>query len=317
MSLVPATPESERKEGRSGLRVALWIFVPLVIVAAAAAAVLAGSSEPSSGGGSVLSLGFGRTGSTTLYRTQRVMQGYIQISPQSQSPFELSMTEMESMRVAAAAGSETKLAVATNNWGSFNGQTLSPVAIDLPVILRANGQVASGGQIPLSTSQGHIGGMPGTDLFLPTLPDRPVHAGDTWTVDYRRPFAIPDSGTLRYETSNQLVRFQTVSGSRAAVIDTIARVPVNVSVDLAKLNRISPALVNQLITNLQLTARSRFAYRGLVTYQLTSTIDATSHQLLRSTVLGNVNVQVSATGVSSPGSFRIVSGISQVTRRVS
>src|SRR5207302_5464891 len=89
-------------------------------------------------------------------------------------------------------------------------------------------------------------------------------------------------------------------GSRAAVIDTIARVPVNVSVDLAKLNRISPALVNQLITNLQLTARSRFAYRGLVTYQLTSTVDTTSHQLLRSTVLGNVNVQVSATGVSSP-----------------
>jgi hypothetical protein len=136
-------------------------------------------------------------------------------------------------------------------------------------------------------------------------------------VNYRRPFAIPDSGSIRYETTNRLVRFQTVSGSRAAVIDTIARVPVNVSVDMAKLSRISPSLVNQLISNLQLTATSRFAYRGLVTYQLTSYVDTASHQVLRSAVLGNVNVRVTATGVSSPGSFRIVSGLTQVTRRVS
>jgi hypothetical protein len=101
------------------------------------------------------------------------------------------------------------------------------------------------------------------------------------------------------------------------VIDTIARVPINVSVDLARLNRISPDLVNQLISSLQLTPRSRFAYRGVVTYQLTSSLDTASHQLLRATVLGNIDVQVTATGVSSPGSFRIISGITQVTRRVS
>jgi hypothetical protein len=309
-----AEPEPQRRA--SGLRTVLLIVVPLVLLAAIVAAVIGGSSGSSSRG-TFLSLGFGDKGSTSLYRSQRVMRGYVQVSTGSQSPFELSMTEMDTVRVAARAGAATKLDLASNDWGSFNGQTLQPVAIDTSVVLGSDGRITSGGKIPLTTSQGNIGGMPGTDLFLPILPDHPVEAGDTWDVSYRRPFAIPDGGALEYQTTNKLVRFDSVAGTRTAVVSTTGRVPLDVTVDLAEVRRLAPDLVNQLITSLQLTRQAKFKYRGVVTYQLRSTLDTASHQLLTSRVNGTAHMRVTVSGVASSGSFTIDSGLTQATRRVS
>jgi hypothetical protein len=313
---VPVEREPSARRERSGLRVALWIFVPAVILASIVAVAL-GASSGSSSHGTTLSLGFGRPGTTAVYRSQRVMRGYVQLQAASQSPFELSMTEMESTRVDAAAGADTKLALATNDWGLFNGQNLTPVAIDTSVVVSSDGRIRSGGKIPLVTSQGHIGGMPGTDLFLPLLPNHPVQVGDTWSVSYRRPFPIPDSGTLRYQTTNKLVRFDSLSDPPTAVVSTTGRVPVDVTVDMGRLRRLAPDLVDQLISSLQLTPQSRFEYRGVVAYRLTSTLDTLSHQLVSSRVNGNVHVRVTATGAPSAGSFTIDSSLVQVTRRMS
>jgi hypothetical protein len=136
-------------------------------------------------------------------------------------------------------------------------------------------------------------------------------------VSYRRPFAIPDGGSLEVQTANKLVRFSSTSGRRTAVVSTAARVPVDVTVDLARLRRQAPDLVDQLISSLQLTPQSKFKYRGVVTYQATSTLDTASHQLLNTRVNGRAHMRVTISGVSSPGSFTIDSGLTQVTRRVS
>jgi hypothetical protein len=245
------------------------------------------------------------------------MRGYVQVSSGSQSPFELSMTEVDALRVEARRGGNTKLGLASNDWGLFNGQSLQPVAIDTSVVLNSDGRITSGGKIPLPSSQGHVGGMPGTDLILPLLPDHPVQTGDTWNVSYRRPFAIPNGGSLEVETANKLVRFSSTSGSRTAVVSTAARVPVDVTVDLGRLHRVAPDLVDQLLSSLQLTPGAIFQYRGLVTYRATSTLDTASHQLLNSRVNGNAHMRVTISGVSSPGSFTIDTGLTQVTRRVS
>src|SRR2546423_10105696 len=133
----PPTPPDESAAKRSGVRIALWVVVPLVILAAVVAAVLSATSG-SSRHGTFLTVGFGRQGTTSLYRTQRVMRGYIKVTSGPQSPFELNMTEMDTLHVDASAGVAAKVTVGTNDWGLFNGQNLQPVTIPAPMVVHAD-----------------------------------------------------------------------------------------------------------------------------------------------------------------------------------
>jgi hypothetical protein len=305
----------ERGEGRP-LRAAGWIVVSLAALAAIVAAVVAGASG--SHGGTFLSISFGPDGDTGVYRNERIMRGFIQSSSGQQSPFELSATEMESFRVERSSGSSTQLSVGSNEWGFFNGQPLQQrLSVDTPIVIGANGQIAGGGKIPLPGQAGHAGAMPGTDLFVPALPDRPVSSGDTWSDDYRRPFAIPGGGSIEYETTNKLVRFDSVQGNRAAVISTDARVPIDVTLAIPQVRALNPSLAKEIANAFDLTPRSRFEYRGLVTYRLTSTVDTVTHRLMKSRVTGQVRVRVTASGVSTPETFQIVSSLTQSGRLVS
>jgi hypothetical protein len=312
---VPTRESPEGSADRRILRTAAWILLPLVILAAIVAAVVSGTSGGR--GGTFLSIGFGRGGDTEVYRNQKVMRGYIQSSSGSQSPFELNMTEMESFQVDASARTVFRLGVSSNEWGFYNGQTLQPLSLNTPVVLRSDGRIENGGKIPLATEQGHIGGMPGTDLFVPSLPDRPVSPGDTWSSDYQRPFALPGGGTMEYKTSNKLVRFDSIGRDRAAVISTDARVPIDVTMSMAALRKISPALVDQIARNFSIPTNSKFKYAGVVTYRLTSTLDTTTSQLLKSDVTGQIQVRVTALGVSSPATFQIISSLRQVSKLIS
>jgi hypothetical protein len=159
--------------------------------------------------------------------------------------------------------------------------------------------------------------MPGTDLFIPTLPDRPVSAGDSWTTDYVRPFVVPGGGTIEYVSRSTLLRFESAQGDRAAVIRTQATVPVDVTLNMLKLHNLIPTLADQITSGLNIAADSKFDYHGVITYELTSTLDTTTHQITQNDLSGEIRMRVTQTGVQSPGTIRIVSSLRQVGKLVS
>jgi hypothetical protein len=316
----PVPDETEPPDpGRRAFRSVAWILLPLVVLGAIVAGIVAGASG--SHGRTFLSLAFGHRGDTGIYRSQRVMRGFIQSRSGEQSPFELTATEMESFQVDASRGNSTRLVIGSSEWGFFNGQPLQSLqgklAVDTPVVIGSGGEITSGGKIPLPGPAGHTGAMPGTDLFLPVLPDRPVSRGDIWTGDYRRPFIVPGGGTMEYQTHNKLVRFESVGGHRAAVISTQARVPIDVTLAMSRMRAANPSLADQIIKAFNLTPRSAFHYRGLVTYRLRSTVDTVTHRLMRTQVNGEVRVRVAETGGQSPDVIQIVSSLNQSGRLVS
>jgi hypothetical protein len=296
------------------LRIAAWGLVPVAILAAVVAAVVAGSSATRSG--TFLSVGFGRGGETELYRSIRRMQGYVQSPSGDQSPFELTMTQMESFRVRGEKGSAIQVFPGTTTWGLYNGNSLPTVSFDTELAVRPDGRISNGGKIPVPAIPGHIGGMPGTDLFLPTLPDRPVSAGDSWTTDYVRPFAVPGGGTIEYRLRSTLVRFESVQGDRAAIIKTSGRVPVDVTLSMVKLHDLLPTLADQITSGLSIAADSKFDYRGVITYDLTSTLDTATHQITRNDLSGQIRMRVTETGTQTSGTSLIVSTLREVGKLV-
>src|SRR5437660_1475703 len=83
--------------------------------------------------------------------------------------------------------------------------------------------------------QGDAGTLfPGTDQFVPLLPDHAVKPGDYWTKVFDQDFPF-GSGHLHYVTRNLYVRDETVNGVNAAVISSSVKLPLDFNIDLHKL----------------------------------------------------------------------------------
>jgi hypothetical protein len=96
------------------------------------------------------------------------------------------------------------------------------------------GEIRAGGglSVPPSALAGPTGlGLPGTDQFLAVLPDRAVKPGDTWTKTFTRPVPFSQASAT-YTTENRFLRYESLPSGRAAVIETTATVPLDVSLDL-------------------------------------------------------------------------------------
>ncbi|MBO0683722.1 MAG: hypothetical protein J2P45_11235 [Candidatus Dormibacteraeota bacterium] len=98
------------------------------------------------------------------------------------------------------------------------------------------GEILSGGSTsvpPLALATGQGLGPPGTDQFLAVLPDHAVKPGDTWTKTYTRssPFG---QGSVSYTTENRFLRYDDLPSGQAAVIQTTATQPLDLSTDLGQ-----------------------------------------------------------------------------------
>ncbi|TMK80672.1 MAG: hypothetical protein E6G47_06335 [Actinobacteria bacterium] len=123
---------------------------------------------------------------------------------------------------------------AANISGNFNGQPVANTSqYTSRIQVARDGRILVGGDLA-STTGGSGFDFPGTDQFTPVLPDHPVKPGDTWTksFDQTLPFG---GGDLSYTSHNTLVRYENVSGVKAAVIRSTMSVPLDLTIDLRKL----------------------------------------------------------------------------------
>ncbi len=120
--------------------------------------------------------------------------------------------------------------------GSTTTTTTTTTTQHVQFEVAPTGEILSGGGFSgppsaLSSSQGL--GLPGTDQFLAVLPGRPVKPGDTWTKTFTRPNPFGQS-SITYTTENRFLRYENLKSGRAAVIQTLATMPLDVGTDLQK-----------------------------------------------------------------------------------
>jgi hypothetical protein len=115
-----------------------------------------------------------------------------------------------------------------------NGKTISQHDQNLQIRVASDGRILTGADFGTTSGAGGGPGIPGTDQFMPLLPDQPVAPGDAWTKEFDQAFPF-GSGTLHYATHNKLLRYETMGGARVAVIRSTARVPIDITLDVRKL----------------------------------------------------------------------------------
>ncbi|MBO0682348.1 MAG: hypothetical protein J2P45_04250 [Candidatus Dormibacteraeota bacterium] len=99
--------------------------------------------------------------------------------------------------------------------------------------VKPTGEIVSGnpsaiGSLVSSSGQGL--GPPGTDQFLAILPGRAIKPGDSWSRTFTTPGPY-GQGNITYTSESRFLRYENLSGGRAAVIQTKTTVPLDISVD--------------------------------------------------------------------------------------
>jgi hypothetical protein len=209
------------------------LLVVVALVAAAGAYFVL--NRKSSAGGEALALSLVRDGSYS-YDVHMEMGGTISAQGQ-QIPFNMQVDQTIGWRVESLETDGTATITVSTKTGSarINGQLGPPLPSQTSTIRVAkDGRILSGGLEFRGFENSDFGSMvPGSNQFLPLLPDHPVKPGDTWTkrFDQDLPFGM---GRLRYSVDSSLLRYETIDGKRNAVLLSTLRLPLDMSIDLRK-----------------------------------------------------------------------------------
>lgn len=137
-----------------------------------------------------------------------------------------------------------------------------------------------------SISGGAPGSIPGTDQLTSLLPHHAVKPGDSWDTGVDRPMPF-GGGSIKFTSHNKFLKWATLAGHQDAVIETKGTLPLNVSIDLAKIAAAygsagAMSKVAGLLTEV-----------GTVTVDTTSWLEQSTGQLDKSTNHMTMDVKVS------------------------
>jgi hypothetical protein len=186
--------------------------------------------------------------------------------------------------------------------GTMNG---TPIALDAsslpPMTLRiaADGRILEAAGLSF-TGQGSGTSFPGTGQYTPLLPDHPVKPGDTWSDSYSQdlPFGM---GTLDYTATSTLDRYESVDGTRTAVVTTRFELPLDFTIDLGKMLK---ALGGRGGTGGRNLSSATIAYGGKGSFSMTAWLDPVGGRLVRTSTTGRFHMTMEMSGVpNAPGTI--------------
>jgi hypothetical protein len=166
--------------------------------------------------------------------------------------------------------------------GQFNGQDVVfnvNAAKEMQMVVSPDGRVVGGG------TNGTAGGnatnsVPGSDQFFSILPDRDVHVGDTWGKEWERANPL-GPGKVHYSTTNKFVRYDYLADGRAAVIDTVAKLPIDEVLNVRALLQLLGTDDPSLPANLSVT------YRGNADVHMISFLSLENRRIEKSGIVAN------------------------------
>ena len=259
MPAPPTEPEPEPPKRRRGV-IAAAIAVVLIIVAGLAAFAITRSDTAEA---QPLALSFTQ-GEEKTYDVHQTMDANISSPLFGDEPLSMDVSQVVGWKVVSVddAGTATIEVTVSDMSGTLNGSEVpSTPAPPIEIQIASDGRVLSAGGLSLGGAAETQGfGFPGMGQLTPILPDDgdAVSVGDTWDKEFSQDFPFGD-GTIDFSATSTYVRNETVNGREAAVIQTQMTVPIDVTLDLAKLlDALGPE-----ITGATGARRARRAGRGL------------------------------------------------------
>lgn len=189
--------------------------------------------------------------------------------------------------VAHVTVTETQVADTTN------GRVVREPDKTITVLVALDGHLLTDPGFGTTGAKGNDGpAMPGLAQVLPFLPGTPVPVGRTWntTFDQTNPYG---KGTIPYDATSTLSRFENVNGVNAPVISTTATLPIDVTIDERK------ALLGtgQSAGVVPKGQDPVFGFSGKIDYSQTAWLDGATSSLLKSTTTGEIVLNVRVSGV--------------------
>jgi hypothetical protein len=277
-----------------------------VAVLAGALVFVLGRGTPHASG-TTLALSF-RPGQVFRFHLMNRITGTLSASAVDlNTPIDLAVDETVSFRVVSVDSdgittARVKLEKAT---ASVNGRS-EDVATgkDLEMRIARDGRILQSGGVAFGSEDGNGAAFPGTDQFLPILPDGRVAPGDSWSKTFTVRFPLGD-GSLRYSTDNTLLRYEPLNGVRSAVIQSDVKVPLGISIDARKFF-LSAGMTESEIPP---EAKGSLRYDGQMESLQTAWYDAVSKQILKSTARGTMDLRMTFhgfEGADQVGEIRIL-----------
>jgi hypothetical protein len=187
--------------------------------------------------------------------------------------------------------------------GQFDGVDLTfnvKNAKEMQATISPDGRIVAGG------TNGTAGGkatnsVPGSDQYFSVLPDHDVHVGDTWGSDWVRDNPL-GSGKVHYRTTNKFLRYEYLSDGRAAVIDTVATLPIDESLNLKVLDQLVGA------DDPSTPAGASVVYKGNADEHVISYVNLESRQVEKSAIVSNFDFDMTFQGLPNTKEYQVLAG---------
>ncbi|HKF16477.1 MAG TPA: hypothetical protein VKF14_04680 [Candidatus Dormibacteraeota bacterium] len=184
--------------------------------------------------------------------------------------------------------------------GSTTTSTTTTTTQHIEFQVAPTGEIVSGGgpsgpPSVFSMAQGL--GPPGTDQFLAILPGHTVKPGDTWTKSFTRPNPS-GQGSMTYTTENRFLRYDNLKSGRAAVIQTTATVPLDVTIDLQKVMSATGGLASPPPLPIAAPVSGQVHIQGTSSTDTTTWFDVRTDQVEKMTTVDSTDETTTFLGFS-------------------
>ena len=184
--------------------------------------------------------------------------------------------------------------------GSTTTSTTTTTTQHIEFQVAPTGEIVSGGGPsgpPSLFSMAQGLGPPGTDQFLAILPGHTVKPGDTWTKSFTRPNPS-GQGSMTYTTENRFLRYDNLKSGRAAVIQTTATVPLDVTIDLQKVMSATGGLASPPPLPIAAPVSGQVHIQGTSSTDTTTWFDVRTDQVEKMTTVDSTDETTTFLGFS-------------------
>jgi len=263
----------------------------VLVVAVAAGSFLVLNRKGSNDGGTAFALSLVQ-GQTYRYGMDLTFNGTV-VAGGQQIPFNMKASETIAWKIDSIDhDGVANVTMSIEQLSATVNGVRSPPDLPPPVKIRVarDGRVLTAGNIELA-GQGDAGTLfPGTDQFIPLLPDHGVKPGDYWTKDFDQNFPF-GSGHLHYTTRNLYVRDEVVGDVNAAVISSSVKLPLDFSIDLHQLAKAIGDGADQV------PAGAKMEFGGSADITTLAWLDVQHGELVKSSGNGRMDMTVELKGV--------------------
>jgi hypothetical protein len=276
-----------------GSRKSIALVLVVVLVAAVGAYFFLNRSK--SGGGTALALTLSQ-GQTYRYHMDMSFTGSVKVAGQ-EAPVSTQFGEDFTWKVESvdASGTATVTMTVESLASTVNGKTTpaeGPITVQVKVA--KDGRILTAGNLAITSGSGSTQAFPGTDQFLPLLPDHPVKPGDMWDKTFDQDFPFGD-GKIHYVAHNSYLRNEDVGGIQAAVIAGTVRIPLDLTIDPTEISKALGAPADPSIPK-----GAKVLFNGTMDLTQTAWLDLAKHTLLKGSISGTMDMTIELKGVAAP-----------------